>query len=89
MEPHWTEENYFAPYCAGIPGELRLVFLFSCLPRPVVKGLEPGARYRAFLVNPSDGAEQELGVAQGDAEGDWTVPQIEIRRDWLLVLERA
>ena len=34
------------------------------------------------------GAEHELGVAAGNEEGDWPIPQIEIRRDWLVVLER-
>jgi len=89
VEPHWSEDNYFAPYCAGIPGELRIIFLFNVIPQPVVKELEPGLRYRAFLFNPSNGAERELGVAEADAEGSWAVPQIEIRRDWVLVLERA
>jgi len=30
-----------------------------------------------------------LGVAEGDANGSWAVPTIEIRRDRVLVLERA
>jgi hypothetical protein len=89
VEPRWSHENYVLPYAAGIPGELRIIFLFNIMPRPVITQLEPGLRYRAFLFNPCTGVETNLGVAQADAEGSWAVPQIEIRRDWLLVLERT
>lgn len=88
VEPRWSEESFALPYAAGIPGELRLVYLFSAMPAPTILDLEPGARYRAFLWNPSDGAEHDLGDAIGDEAGRWPVPQIEVRRDWVLVLER-
>jgi len=89
VEPRWSEENFVLPYAAGIPGELRLVYLFNAMPAPTIRELEPGARYRAFLWDPSTGAEHDMGVAEGDADGSWAAPQIEVRRDWLLVLERA
>lgn len=88
VEPRWSEENSMLPHAAGIPGELRLIYVFNSTPEPIVKGLEPGARYRAYLVNPSTCAEQELGVATGNENGDWRVPLIEVRRDWVVVLER-
>ena len=88
VEPHWTAEDYWRPYAAGIPGELRLVFVPGHA-APVVKQLEPDASYRAFYFNPADGSEIELGVAQGDGEGDWQAPTPPIRRDWVLVLERT
>ena len=89
VEPRWSEENFALPYAAGIPGELRLVYLFGVTPAPTIRELEPGARYRAFLWDPSTGAEHDLGIAEGDIDGSWPVPQIEVRRDWLLVLERG
>lgn len=88
VEPRWTEENYMLPHAAGIPEELRLIYLFNATPEPTVKNLEPGAKYRASLVNPSTCEEQELGAATGNEDGDWPVPKIEVRRDWLVVLER-
>jgi len=94
LEPHpeWLvehagNENYQLPYCAGIPGELRLIFMPRQLPLPVVQGLEPDVRYRAFFWNPSTGAEIEAGQVQGGEDGRWSAPKVEVRRDWVLVIE--
>lgn len=88
-EPRWTEADYLLPYAAGIPGEIRVIYypLSSWIRK--VKDLETGLRYRAFLFNPSDATEIELGEAQGDAHGDWplSLSCIPIYRDWVLVLE--
>jgi hypothetical protein len=55
----------------------------------VVKGLEPGTNYRAFLFNPADGSEQDLGPVIPDERGDWRGPSpLPIFQDWVLVLER-
>jgi hypothetical protein len=88
VEPRWSEDNYMLPYAGGIPGELRLIYLLNVTQPVTVRGLEPGARYRASLVDPSSCVEHDLGIAEGDAAGDWPLPQIEVRRDWLVVLER-
>jgi hypothetical protein len=92
--PEWLVEhagpdNYELPYCAGIPGELRIIFMVQQMPLPTVRGLESGVRYAAFWWNPSTGEETELGEVQGDAEGVWQVPKVEVRRDWVLVMARA
>ena len=63
--------------------------IYRRLSAPTIRELEPGVRYRAFLGDPSTGAEHDLGIAERDADGSWPVPQIEVRRDWLLVLERV
>ena len=97
-EPHWTEDNYFAPSSAGIPREVRVIYW----PRPlhwganVVKGIEEGVRYRAFLFNPSTGDEQDIGDVVPNANGDWELPlgngpwrMMPIYQDWVLVLERT
>jgi hypothetical protein len=89
VEPHWSEGNYVLPYAAGIPGELRIIFMFGQRPVPVIKQLEAGARYRAFYWDPSTDREYEAGIAEADADGTWTAPPPQIRRDWLLVLERV
>jgi hypothetical protein len=91
VEPHWSEENFHAPYAAGIPGEVRIFFLPWFTPTVRVKGLEPGVHYRAFLFNPADGSEQDLGHVAPDTAGDWPLPlaRLPIFQDWVLVLERA
>jgi len=38
IEPHWNKENYFQPYAAGIPGEVRSMFWPSWTGLPLVKG---------------------------------------------------
>ncbi len=95
MQPHpeWLaehagEENYSLPYCAGIPGELRIIYMPQQLPLPVVEGLEPNVNYRAFFWNPSTGGEIDAGDVRGGDNGTWEAPKVEVRRDWVLVLER-
>jgi hypothetical protein len=87
-EPRWTTEHYWQPYAAGIPGELRVIYMPHQNP-PRVRQLEAGAAYRAVYIDPSDGSEIELGRVEGDAEGSWPAPKPPIFRDWVLVLERA
>jgi hypothetical protein len=99
FEPHqeWVEPSaggadWRAPYAAGIPGEVR-VFYFPrpIMPwsgRPTLKALEPGVAYRAAFIDPKSAVEHPAGRAQGDAAGDWPVPQPTIGQDWVLCLER-
>ena len=89
VEPHWTKENFTRPYAAGIPGQVRVIFLPWC--NPTVKGVEPNTRYDAFLFNPTDGSERPLGRVKPDKKGDWPLPlsRLPIYQDWVLVLERA
>lgn len=91
VEPHWSEQNYFAPYAAGLPGEVRILFLPWFTPTVLVKGIEPGTTYRAFLFNPVNGDEQDLGSVIPDEDGDWRLPlsRLPIYQDWVLVLEKA
>ena len=89
VEPHWTAEGYFQPYAAGVPGQVRIVFL----PWPVwgitVRDIEPEASYRAFLFNPASGEETDLGAVEPDEQGAWRIPLARppIFQDWVLVLE--
>jgi hypothetical protein len=89
VEPHWTEEDFQKPYAAGIPGEVRVVFLPWFSPGAEVTHLEPGVRYHAFFFDPAAGTEREIGTAEGDEEGRWAVPPLPIFQDWIVVLEAA
>ena len=95
IEPHWSKENYIGAYSAGIPGKVRVTFFpLSWWGTAVVKGIEPGVKYHAYLFNPVDGSKHDLGTVEPDAAGDWEVPGgnppwklLPIYQDWILVLE--
>ncbi|NLV73992.1 MAG: DUF4038 domain-containing protein [Chloroflexi bacterium] len=96
--PEWidgaaTNEKPLAPYPAGIPGQLRLIYF----PKPIfpwgsnptrLRQLEQGVTYRAFWFNPRTGAEHQLDNISADAEGSAALPIPVVMQDWLLVLER-
>ena len=99
VEPRWTKDNYFQPYAAGIPGEVRIMYLprFSWSPL-VAKGLEPSVSWRAFLFNPTNGEEHALGHVAPDPNGDWAILEgkrgpghrvLPLYQDWLAVIERT
>ncbi|MBI2925796.1 MAG: DUF4038 domain-containing protein [Verrucomicrobia bacterium] len=88
-EPHWTEQNFTAPYAAGIPGKVRMVFAPTSWNLPKLTKLEPDVSHRAFLWNPSTGKETELGRIKADANGTWQPPVPPIVRDWVIVLEKV
>ena len=89
VEPHATPDEPFQPYAAGIPGQVRIVFL----PWPVwgitVRDIEQGTRYRAFLFNPATGEETDLGTIEPNPEGHWRIhpDRPPIFQDWVLVLD--
>ncbi len=89
-EPHWTPDNYLRPYAGGIPGQVRILYWPLMWGAPKVKALEPDARYRAFLFNPVNGDEHDLGRVEPDPNGDWSIPlrRLPIYQDWVLALER-
>jgi len=87
--PHAGEGNWIAPYAAGIPGEVRVIFLPWYNPNFTVTKLETDRNWRAFLFNPVDGSEVDYGPVQPDAEGNWKnpYPRLPIYQDWVLVVE--
>ena len=95
VEPHQTPENRMSAYAAGIPGQVRVLYIPAetiwVIHRQemALKGLEPGVAYRAFYFNPKTGHETSLGAVQATAAGDYVVPRAPIFQDWVLVLERA
>ncbi len=88
VDPHWTSENYIQPYCAGIAGELRVVFIPPVWDPPNLKKLEAGVPYHAFFFNPASGKEHEIGRVTPDANGEWQCPIPPIFQDWVLVLDK-
>jgi hypothetical protein len=95
VEPHWTKENYFAPYAAGIPENVRIIYIPLYGGASVIKSIEKNVCYRAFLFNPVNAEEKDLGKVTPDENGDWILPSgcdfnrfMPIYQDWVMVLER-
>jgi hypothetical protein len=92
VEPRWSEENYFMPYAAGIPGELRVIYVPNAwLGSLVVKELEKGVKYHAYTLNPSTGeVVKDIGIVSGDENGEWKnepgYKYMPLFRDWVMVL---
>ena len=94
VEPHWTGENAYAPYAAGITQELRIIYTPLPWGVPTIKGIEKNVSYHAFLFNPVNGEEIEIGNVNPDPNGDWVPPLgnppwrlMPIFQDWVIVLE--
>ena len=87
-EPRWSKDNYELPYAAGIPGELRIVFIPVIFTQLKMKSLEPGVVYRAFFFDPRTGDEHALGDVAADAQGIWQAPLLPTFEQWVLVMER-
>jgi hypothetical protein len=91
---HAGTENFFRPYAAGIPGEVRVIYFPSGtggmwrVPGFAVMALEPDVVYRAFFYNPATGQEHPCGTARADVAGAWNIPKPPIFQDWVLVLDR-
>ena len=87
VDPQWGKENYEQPYAAGIPGELRVIFIPPAWDPPRVKSLEPGLTYRAFYFDPVTGRRHETIEVTPDPAGTWQAPITPTFADWILVLE--
>ncbi len=88
IEPHWTTQNYQLPYCSGIPGELRIVFVPPQWDSPKITHLEPDVNYHAFFFNPRAGARLPAGDVKPDAAGEWQVPILPTFEQWIVILEK-
>jgi hypothetical protein len=98
FEPHqeWVKpaggpQNLNAPFAAGIPGEVRVIyFYYPTYPKPAeqnqVLNIEPGIRYKAFFWRPRDGEEYDLGIIKPDASGTWEIPIQPTLEDWVVVI---
>ena len=93
VDPHGSKDNYRNPYAAGIPRELRVVYLPGPVwpwgNGPAVTGLEPDVAYRAYFLDPKNGNEVPLGMVAHCPDGRWSIPMTPVMQDWVLVLERT
>lgn len=65
--------DFYYPYAAGIPGEVRFIYMpyftWYNSGTPTVLGLEEGVRYRAYFWEPSLGIKIDLGLVERPAPG--------------------
>ena len=88
VEPHHSGEDRLQPYAAGIPGQVRLIYIpFPRSGNLKAKRLDPGGKYRCFFYDPKSGREVDRGEVEADAQGDFAVDRPSLWRDWILVLE--
>jgi hypothetical protein len=98
LQPHqdwaaWAEESkasdpYLIPYSAGIPGDLRIVYVPEA--RPIkLRDLRIDRRFAARATDAASGQETVIGPAKPDGDGSWTVaPPPSTKGDWILILTR-
>ncbi len=98
LEPHreWITPNanpadLMKPYCAGIPGRLRVVFLPKGQARWTqpftMRGLEKDVRYTARYVDPITGRSEQPVAVEPDNNGEWRLTYPPILQDWVLIME--
>ncbi|MCW5963713.1 MAG: DUF4038 domain-containing protein [Bryobacterales bacterium] len=88
VEPRWTDKDYDMPCAAGIPRELRVVYIPSMWQTPRLRGMEPGIRYQMTAVHTATGEALRFGEAWDHGNGDFAIPLFPEKRDWVLVLRR-
>jgi hypothetical protein len=88
VDPHWSKQDYQKPYAAGIPGELRIIFLPTLWEQSTVRSLESGVHYRAFFFDPRNGKESPIGDVEVASDGSWKAPITPTLEQWILVLEK-
>jgi len=100
IEPHWSEEDFMAPYAAGIPGEVRVIY-FPVFPwgDVVIREIESGVVYRSFLFDPATGRQFPFQDVRPDADNRCVIQKIDpsgpynfsfpVFQDWVLVLEKS
>jgi hypothetical protein len=82
-------ENFERPYAAGIPGELRMIYMPMLWDPPRIVKLEQGVSYGAMLFNPQSGEEHDLGAVKASQAGEWQMPIPPEQHDWVIVLKKA
>ena len=87
VDPHWTDGKFNLPYAAGIPGELRVLFVPPMWNMPRVVALEPNVAYEATFFNPSTGTVHPAGDA-GPGATQWQIPNPPVLGDFVVVLSK-
>ncbi|MFH1008724.1 MAG: DUF4038 domain-containing protein [Candidatus Latescibacterota bacterium] len=98
IDPHSEEEDFTAPYAAGIPGVVRIIY-FPTFPWCDVRvtNLEKDGVYEGFLFNPASGETHPLGEMRSDSDNACVLQKMNasgplrltfpLYQDWLLVME--
>lgn len=84
-EPHGNPDDYYLPYAAGVPGQVRLVYIPARIYQwsgPLLKELEQDIVYRAFYFDPIKGGEYDIGAVAVAADGSWQAPNVPLAQDW-------
>ena len=90
VEPHWNKDDYHLPFAAGIPEEVRFIFVPQfTFEAPKIKGIESRINYQATLVEPFFGKRIELGKITPDSSGTWQPTVLPSFADWVIVLEKV
>jgi hypothetical protein len=90
LEEHATNENYLAPYVAGIPGEAASIYFYK-KPRKgqyKLKGLAPGVAYLPVYYDPRTGEAYPMDNFQLQSGENYEVPEPPILQDWVLMIEK-
>ena len=91
ITPNATPADLMKPYCAGIPGRLRVVFLPKGQARWVqpfaMRGLEAGVRYTARYADPITGRSEPPIAVEPDSRGEWRLTYPPILQDWVLIMQ--
>jgi hypothetical protein len=78
------------PFCAGVPGRLRVVVLPKGMPRWAgpfkLRALEPDVLYQAHYVDPITGRAEAPVAVEPDAKGEWPMPFPPILQDWVFIV---
>jgi len=101
--PEWIEvdvseedktRNYY-PYIAGIPEEVRIVYLPFFYNIFKLKEIERDISYKAFLFNPATGEKIDIERVNPTSDGKWEptvvkgrIVRLPVFQDWVLVLEK-
>lgn len=92
VRPVGSPKNIEAPFAAGIPAEVRVIYFYNpTFPwgaeSPTVLAIEPDIEYRAFFWEPREGTVHDLGTVEPDTNSSWKIPLQPTFNDWVLVLD--
>lgn len=104
IEPHSNDMDFLLPYAAGIPREIRIIYLPSMgfvkdryiLKKTKILHIEKDINYKAYYFNPRNGEIINKMDVKPDKDGSWLVPvsapygltAFPSMEDWVLVLEK-
>ena len=90
-EPDWTwdwpgDAVIYGPVCAGIPRQLRIVYMPMFWTPGAIVAIESDVSYTAYWFDPCTGKDIDIGPVEVSDAGEWTPPLPGECHDWLLVL---